>query len=263
MTTVAPTATPTPRLTTIGQFRLAPLTLAEAVDAVLDAAHTGRATVVVTPNIHHVTLAEKDVAFRDAVRNAELALADGWPVVFASRVLRQRLPARVAGIDLVAQALSSETPLRVAVLGGPEGAAEAFARRYSSVHEVVLIDPLPASVWAQIPISAVEELRQALRQAQPNLVLIGIGAPKQEIVAAQIRDVVDGPIVCCGAAIEVLAGLRPRAPKLMQRLGLEWAFRCVLEPRRLGPRYFDAGVAFTRLIGRELKQRTLGSADLG
>jgi N-acetylglucosaminyldiphosphoundecaprenol N-acetyl-beta-D-mannosaminyltransferase len=260
MTLTAPIANGTPRPAEIGQFALARMTLAEAADAVRDLARSGRVAVVVTPNIHHLTLAENDRAFRDVVRTAELALADGWPVVLASRLLRQRLPARVAGIDLVARVLASDPPLRVAVLGGPAGAADAFAERFRPTNEIVLVDPLPAELWAEIRPATLADLRERLRAARPNLVLVGVGAPKQELLAARLRDVVEGPIICCGAAIEVLGGLRPRAPKLLQRLGLEWAFRLMLEPRRLGPRYLSAGVGFTRLLRRELKRRGAGAA---
>ena len=90
----------------------------------------------------------------------------------------------------------------------------------------------------------IRAISDAIGAACPNLTLIGIGAPRQELLADSLRRRVCGPIVCCGAAIEVLAGDTPRAPAVLRKTGLEWAFRLIREPRRLGPRYLAAGTSF-------------------
>jgi N-acetylglucosaminyldiphosphoundecaprenol N-acetyl-beta-D-mannosaminyltransferase len=88
--------------------------------------------------------------------------------------------------------------------------------------------------------------------------LLGIGAPQQEILAHELKGAATGPIICCGAAIEVLAGMRPRAPLALQRLGLEWAFRLAIEPRRLALRYAVAGTTFLRLLLTSLTAHATG-----
>jgi N-acetylglucosaminyldiphosphoundecaprenol N-acetyl-beta-D-mannosaminyltransferase len=237
-----------------GPLSLAPLDPPAAVAWIVNAACSGQRSVVVTSNIHHLRLASIDSAFRAVVANAELNVADGWPLVAASKLLPgPSLPGRVAGVDLVDRVLRSTADLRVALLGGPPGAARRLAERVGDRHDVVLVNELPRDHWNRE--GGLDPLAANLALAAPNLTLIGIGAPKQELLASRLRDVVAGPIVCCGAAIEILAGIRPRAPRIVQRLGLEWGFRILLEPQRLGPRYSRSAGAFLRVLIDELVRR--------
>jgi N-acetylglucosaminyldiphosphoundecaprenol N-acetyl-beta-D-mannosaminyltransferase len=211
--------------------------------------------VVVTSNIHHLRLARDDAQFEDVVKRAELNVADGWPLVAGTRLFSAiRVPERIAGIDLVDRLLGQEAvPLRLAILGGPPGAAEALAWRIAPMHEVAYVNPLPKDRWDTDDNLAT--LRADVLSARPTLTLVGIGAPRQEILADSLRDVITGPAIGCGAALEVLAGLRPRAPRILRAAGLEWAFRLALEPRRLLPRYVVAAQAFAGAVARELLRR--------
>jgi len=239
----------------LGGLELARIDFRHALEWILAAARDGRSCVVVTSNIHHVRLAEVNAAFRDVVGRAELNVADGWPLVAASRLLDSApLRERVAGVDLVAALLDSDVRMRVAILGGPPGAAQQLSRSVERAHEVVLVDELRRGGW-EGP-DDVAALGRRLAAGRPNLTLLGLGAPKQELLADRVRSSVSGPIVCCGAAIEILAGCRRRAPRLLQAVGLEWAFRLLLEPRRLAPRYFRSSVAFIRVVGRSLANRS-------
>lgn len=240
----------------IGGLSIQRLTMAETVRWVVRRALSEEPAVVVTSNIYHLMLAEVDPEFADLVGRCDLNVADGWPLVLASRVLRPRLHERVAGIDLVACVLDEAPPLRVAVLGGYADAAEQFAERFRERHDVVVVDSLPPGAWDTPEYRA--ELTQRLRAARPNLVLVGIGAPRQELLAAELQPYVAGPVICCGATIEVLGNVRRRAPGAMRHTGLEWAFRLAMEPQRLGPRYLRAGGWFVRLTAREGRRRLAG-----
>jgi N-acetylglucosaminyldiphosphoundecaprenol N-acetyl-beta-D-mannosaminyltransferase len=235
-----------------GQLRLASLTSEEAVRWILDHALRERASLVVTSNISHLRLAETDHAFRAVVQGSDLNVADGWPLILAARLLRNTLPARVAGIDLVEGVLTAGTSLRLAILGGPPGAANLLARRFERLHRVCLLDALPKGTW-DTP-NGLESLKRAVEAARPNLILVGIGPPRQELLAELLRPAARGPIICCGATIEVLAGLRPRAPHYLQALGMEWAFRLALEPSRLWSRYLFSSLSFARVLYREMRQ---------
>lgn len=238
-----------PETIRLGPLDLAPLDMAETVAWVLDASRAGRSCLVVTSNIHHLRLASDDPAFHRVVAGAELNVADGWPLVAASRLRPgMSLPGRIAGVDLVDAILREGGSLRVALLGGPPGAAGRLAALLSELHEIVLVDELPKGSWeGEAQLAA---LAQRLESARPNLTLIGIGAPQQELLGDMLRPAVAGPIVCCGATLEFLAGVRARAPRRLQAIGLEWAFRLLLEPRRLGPRYARAGYAFLKVVAR-------------
>jgi N-acetylglucosaminyldiphosphoundecaprenol N-acetyl-beta-D-mannosaminyltransferase len=235
-------------------LRLAGLELEGAVNWITAHAHAGERAVVVTPNINHLHLVQTSDEAREAIGRADLQLADGWPIVAASRVLGQPLPGRVAGIDLVERLVDGEPGFKMAILGGPPEAASRLAVRARRTNEVVLVDELRPG-WDQG--ERVSRLARRVADASPQLTLVGIGAPKQEILAQELKESVTGPIVCCGAAIEVLAGMRPRAPLALQRLGLEWAFRIVIEPRRLAGRYVVAGTTFLRLLVSALRLRTM------
>jgi N-acetylglucosaminyldiphosphoundecaprenol N-acetyl-beta-D-mannosaminyltransferase len=227
-------------------LHLAGLELDDAVNWITAQAHARRQAIVVTPNINHLHLVQVSDQARDAIAGADLQLADGWPIVAASRILRQPLPGRIAGIDLVERLVDGDHEFRVAILGGPSDAALRLAERARRRNQVVLVDELRPGWDDEEPRS---RLAQRLSFVAPDLTLVGIGAPQQEILAHELKSAVSGPIICCGAAIEVLAGMRPRAPRILQRLGLEWAFRLAIEPRRLARRYLLAGTTFARLLG--------------
>jgi len=237
----------------IGQLSLQRLSLAETTRWVVDRAVAEQPALVVTSNIYHLMLAEVRPDFAELVRRCDLNVADGWPLVLASRMLRPAVPERVAGIDLVARVLAEAPRLRVAVLGGYADAAERFADRFSDRHDIVIVDALTPGGWDTPEYR--EGLLGRLRAARPNMVLVGVGAPRQELLAEELRPYVAGPLICCGATIEVLADVRPRAPRLMRQTGLEWAFRMSLEPARLGPRYLRAGAWFIRVTAREGRHR--------
>jgi len=237
---------------TLGQLELAPLTPEEAARWILGHALLEEASVVVTSNINHLRLAETDYAFRGVVQGSDLNVADGWPLILAARLLRKVLPGRVAGVDLVESVLTAGESLRLAILGGPPGAAGLLARRFELVHRICLVDSLPKGTWDNA--DGVESLKSAVDAARPNLILVGIGPPRQELLAEALRPVARGPIICCGATIEVLAGLRPRAPRYLQAFGLEWAFRLALEPGRLWSRYLFSSVSFGRVLFREMRR---------
>jgi N-acetylglucosaminyldiphosphoundecaprenol N-acetyl-beta-D-mannosaminyltransferase len=235
-----------------GQLALAPLTPDEAARWILSRAVLEQTSLVITSNISHLRLAETDHAFGAVVQRSDLNLADGWPLILAARLLGKVLPGRVAGIDLVESILTAGESLRLAILGGPPGAAELLARRFERVHRISLVDSLPKGTWDNG--DGLESLKSAVDDARPNLILVGIGPPRQELLAAALRPVARGPIICCGATLEVLAGLRPRAPRYLQALGLEWAFRLALEPGRLWSRYLFSSVRFGRVLYREMRR---------
>ena len=239
-------------------LRLASLQLEAAVEWITAQARAGNRAIVVTPNINHLRLVQISDDARRAIERADLQLADGWPIVAASRILGQPLPGRVAGIDLVERLVDGEPGFKVAILGGPADAAARLAERARKRNEVVLVDELRPG-WDRHERRS--RLAQRMADASPDLTLVGIGAPQQEILAYELKDSVTGPIICCGAAIEVLAGMRPRAPRTLQRLGLEWAFRLAIEPRRLARRYLVAGATFVRLLVSALRLRIIHRRD--
>jgi N-acetylglucosaminyldiphosphoundecaprenol N-acetyl-beta-D-mannosaminyltransferase len=209
-------------------------------------------------------IAEDDPAFRAAYAAADLALADGMPLVWASRLLPVRLPERVAGSDLVVPLLARAAARRwrVFLLGGAPGSAEAAAAaaRAMAVDVCGFASPrVPADPLAPDPEG--DAAVAALRAARPDLVLVGLGAPKQELWIHRRREVLAPAVaVGVGAAIDFLAGRVRRAPRWIARCGLEWAWRLASEPRRLWRRYLLRDPRFALVLARELA-RALPAVD--
>jgi N-acetylglucosaminyldiphosphoundecaprenol N-acetyl-beta-D-mannosaminyltransferase len=248
----------------LGGIGIDPVTEDGAVRRVLEAIESGRGGRIVTPNVDIVAAARRGPELRALVDGADLVVADGAPLVWASRVAGTPLPERVAGSDLVwsLSAAAAERGLRVALLGGtPDGAArpteraaEILEARYPGLKLVGAWCPpmgfdRDASQWGA--------LVERVASAAPDLVYVGLGFPKQEHVIARLRAAAPRAwFLGCGASIDFIAGYRRRAPKFMQRTGTEWLFRMLAEPRRLTRRYLRDDVPEAlRLLGEAYRRR--------
>ena len=217
----------------------------------------GRCRYVVTPNVDHVVRYQHSDALRAAYAEASLILADGAPVVAASRLLQKPLPERVAGSDLVPHLFNEadwqRTNLRVYLLGGAPGVAERAAARIETIWndiEVVGVASPPHGFEHDFERNA--DLVADINRREVDLLLVGLGAPKQELWVHRHHHDLSVPVaLCIGATIDFLAGHRARAPVWMRRVGVEWLFRLLIEPRRLGPRYLRDAWEFPRLVWRE------------
>jgi N-acetylglucosaminyldiphosphoundecaprenol N-acetyl-beta-D-mannosaminyltransferase len=219
---------------------------------------------VVTPNVDHAVLLEEHDGLRQSYRDADLILADGHPIVWASRLLGQSLPERVPGSELVPQLFESYNTsaarpnngrkLRVFLLGAAVGvaarAAENMKQRWPNVETVGVYSP-PLGFENDADESNYILGRIAL--ARPDVVVIGLGAPKQEVwVQQQRHEIRAAAALCAGATIDFLAGEKQRAPVWMQKTGIEWFHRMCSEPERLVKRYAKDAWVFPQLVWRQL-----------
>lgn len=197
---------------------------------------------VVTPNLDHAVLLTERSDLRDAYASASLVIADGMPMVWASRLTGAALEERVAGSDLVPALLErqgSKQALRVYLLGAAPGvadrAAENIHRRFRNVNVVGTHAP---ELGFERHESQNQAIIQMINDASPDVLIVGLGAPKQELWIHKYAPQIGGGVaICAGATIDFLAEHRQRAPVWMQRTGTEWLYRALSEPRRLIPRY--------------------------
>lgn len=216
----------------------------------------GLCRYVVTPNVDHAVLLDERADLRRAYAAASLVLADGAPIVLASRLLGRPLPERVAGSDLVPQlfdAARNRGPLKVYLLGGMPGVAERAAQEIAErwPHIQVVGTASPPLGFERDP-QQNAALLAGIATAAPDLLLVGLGAPKQELWVYEHRESLAARVaLCIGATIDFLAGERKRAPRWMQRYGLEWLYRALGEPRRLGRRYARDAWIFPQIVWRE------------
>jgi N-acetylglucosaminyldiphosphoundecaprenol N-acetyl-beta-D-mannosaminyltransferase len=221
---------------------------------------------VVTPNVDHVVKLQSHPALQEAYRAASLVVADGWPLVTASRWLGQPLPERVPGSDLVPNLLAAGEKMpgfRVFLLGAAPGiaaqAAERIRSRWPGVNVCGVASPAQGFENDPHQCRAVVE---AVNAESPHLLVVGLGAPRQEIWLQQYASQLNARVaIAAGATIDFLAGAQTRAPVWIQRLHLEWLFRLASDPRRLAGRYAHDAWVFPRLVAAE--RRRLRTAALG
>lgn len=206
------------------------LTLDEAeerADALLRARKGG---YIVTANPEIVLHSREDAAYAAAVNGADLVLADGVGDLYAARILGTPLPERVAGSDLTPRLLSrlAERGGSVFLYGARPGVAERAGEALRSACPGLRIAGTENGY-----ISDETALFTALDKEQPDLLLLGLGVPRQELWMAQNRQRTNAVMIGVGGLLDVFAGDIPRAPEAWQKLGLEWLYRLLREPKRI------------------------------
>lgn len=200
-----------------------------------------RPAMVVTPNADHLVMLETNTALRDAYARASLVVPDGMPVVWASRLLRSPVKERVTGSDLMPRLceIAAARKLKVFFVGGAPGVADRAAERLKHSYPGLVIagTVCPRQGFEYEPANDAAIVK-AIRESDADLVFVCLGAPKQELwMSGHLACFEKGVFIGVGAAIDFCAGTIRRAPRWMQRLGLEWFFRLCQEPGRLAYRY--------------------------
>ncbi|MGO4956311.1 WecB/TagA/CpsF family glycosyltransferase [Luteococcus sp. Sow4_B9] len=239
------------------------LSEAGTVDHVMAELDAGRGGLLLTANV--------DIMFRlrapehaDLVSEATTVVADGMPLVWASRLLGTPLPERVTGADLVwklSEAAAREGR-KVFLLGAGPGVAEragaTFVKAYPGLQ--VVGHESPPKGFDKDP-EYMAELARRMVEAQPDLVFVALGFPKQDRVALALREHLPATwFMGCGGALDMAAGEVPRAHPLLQEVGAEWLHRLVQEPRRLARRYLVDDLPYAvGLVGQAALTRVRGS----
>jgi len=207
---------------------------------------------VVTPNVDHVVKIQKDLSLQASYKDASLVVVDGKPVLWASKILKS-LPETVPGSDLcpaLFDAAANKKGLRVFLLGAAEGVAERAANEIEKNWPWVTVcgyySP-PMGFDAKSPNNA--KAIDMINKNKPDILIVGLGAPKQEIWTHQMHNKLHVKVaLCVGASIDFLAGEKARAPKFMRAIGLEWLHRALSEPKRLMGRYWHDAKVFPFIV---------------
>ena len=210
---------------------------------------------VFTPNVDHVVKVDGDPAFREAYERCSLSLADGQPVVWASRLMGARLPAKVSGSDLVWPLMerAGEKGWRVYLCGGPPGVAEAAGEAATKRYGVKIVGA-ESPRMAMVANPEDDAIAERVRKADAQLLLVGFGAPKQELFIHRAGPKLGQAVALgIGASLDFMAGRLPRAPQWMSRSGLEWLYRLGKEPKRLWRRYLVEDPKFLLILGKTLR----------
>jgi N-acetylglucosaminyldiphosphoundecaprenol N-acetyl-beta-D-mannosaminyltransferase len=235
------------------------LTETDTVRSVLRAVEAGRGGCLFTPNLQHLHAFHAGEA-EDLYAGARLVVADGMPLIWASKLRGTPLPERVAGSNLIWSLTrgAAEQGASIFLLGGNPGAAEATAERMLEESPTLRIVGVmaPPMGFEKDPIETAM-ITAHLKRAAPDIVYVALGFPKQEQLALQLsRAMPTTWFVGVGISFSFVCGEVKRAPKWMQRTGLEWVHRLVQEPRRLFRRYVIDGLPFAaRMFAHALRRR--------
>ena len=213
---------------------------------------------VLTANASHLCMMRHDLELELACRAAHLTLADGMSVVWALRASGQPAPERVAGVDLMARllAVAGAHRLRVYFLGARREVVTALVEMSRVQHPGIEIAGFRDGYFRPEDHQRVVE---EIRASGAHILFVGMPTPFKETWCERHRERLEVPVIMgVGGSFDVLAGYIRRAPRWVQRLGLEWFWRLLMEPRKLWKRYLTTNVEFIWLTGRQIVARRLG-----
>ncbi|WP_405670214.1 WecB/TagA/CpsF family glycosyltransferase [Streptomyces sp. NBC_01530] len=241
---------------TLFGVELDPLTMDETVQRCLAAVRDGRQLEIGVVNAAKLVNMRRNDQLAKAVAGCDLVLADGQAVVWAGRVLRAPLPERVAGIDLflrlLAEAETSGIP--VYFLGARQDVLERMLLRVADRFPGLKVAGSRNGYFDGLEQEAIAD---GIARSGAQMLFLGMTSPKKEIFTAAHGARTGARVVHgVGGSFDILAGVTKRAPVSWQRWGLEWLYRALQEPRRLGRRYLTTNVSFLLMTARELIRPT-------
>lgn len=212
----------------------------------------GDLSIVVTPNVQHFYMYEHDKNFRSALDNSFMSLLDGMPLVWLARDENPDHDVeKISGSDIFEDLLdlAHEKDLRVMIVGGQPRAAEIVAEKYTEKHDKEIILAYCPPFGFNKDENKNNNVIKKINEFKPHLLLIGLGSPKQELWLHKHREELCVNVaIGIGASIDFTAGFVERAPLWMQKAGLEWFYRLIVEPRRLFKRYFVTNIHFLKSV---------------
>lgn len=234
------------------------ITLEEATDICREAIVTRDHLTVGVVNAGKLVQMRRDDWLRKSVLDSEIIVADGLPVVWASRILGSPLPERVTGIDLFGKLLqlADEQRFSAYFLGATQEVLDKMLRRIEERYPNIRYAGSHNGYFEE---AESEGIVEEIQKASPDLLFVGISTPKKEIFLQQWSDSLGVP-VChgVGGSFDVLAGVTRRAPLRWQELGLEWLYRLLQEPRRMWKRYLVTNSIFIAMLAKEWFSKKLG-----
>ena len=228
------------------------LTMNEAVQKIEQLILNKKPSYVVTPNVDHIVKLESDKEFQEVYKEADLILTDGMPLIWISKLKKNPIKEKVSGSDLFPEVckLAAYKGYKVFLLGAAEGvaakAAENLKEKYKGLNVVGTYSP---SYGFEKKEHEIQEIIKMINEVKPDILAVGLGAPKQEKFLYNYRKQLNVPIsLAIGASIDFEAGNIERAPEWMQHSGLEWFYRLCKEPKRMFKRYLVDDMKIFKLI---------------
>jgi N-acetylglucosaminyldiphosphoundecaprenol N-acetyl-beta-D-mannosaminyltransferase len=233
-----------PRVAVMG-MSLDPLTMEQSIDRCLELIQE-RGNQHVVLNASKIVMAHRDEGLKSIIASCPMVNADGQSVVWASRILGAPLPERVAGIDLMDRlvGVAAKRKLGIYLLGAEQSVVETVSERFTE--RGALIVGMRNGYWTE---GEEESVVADIALCRPDILFVAIPSPKKEVFLARwMSELNTGLAFGVGGSFDVVAGLTDRAPRLLQRMGFEWVYRLLQEPKRMFKRYLYGNTLFILLM---------------
>lgn len=235
------------------------LTMDEAIIEIDKLIQERKNAYVVTPNVDHIVQLEYNRELQEVYQNADLILTDGKPLIWISKWYKRPIKEKISGSDLfpyICQ-LAANKGYTVYFFGAAEGvaakAAENLMRKIPGLNVVGTFSPDYGFEKDQ---NKVAEAIERIKSANPDILVVGLGCPKQELFVYRYADKLNVPLsLGLGASLDFEAGNIKRAPKWMSNHGLEWLFRITQDPKRMAKRYLVDDAKIFRLVWKYRKNK--------
>ncbi len=239
------------------------ITLAGALERITEFCRKGSGGFVCLANVHMVMEAYDDASFADAVNAADLVLPDGMPLKWMQRLSAERTAARIRGSDLMNAllALAEQRGLTVGFYGSEPSVIEAIERRLAVEFPALKVAYSYSPPFRPLTANEDTVIIAAIGRNAPDILFVGLGCPKQERWMHGHRPHLKAVMLGVGAAFDIFAGKQSEAPRWISRIGLEWLYRLLLEPKRLWRRYLLLNPRFAALAAMQLARRNVRPKD--
>lgn len=228
------------------------VTMSEAIDIIDKMVSDKIPSYIVTPNINHIVLIEKDIKFKQIYKNANLILTDGKPLIWISKIKKNIIKEKISGSDLLPKVceLAAEKEYGVFIFGADEGVAQKAADNLKSKYGNLTISGVYSPSYGfEKNKEEKKYIIDTIKAAKPDILVVALGSPKGEKFIYRYYKELNVPVsMSVGAAVDFAAGNIKRAPKWMSDIGLEWFYRILREPTRLAKRYFFDGLAMLYIL---------------
>lgn len=218
------------------------VTVEEAVEYIIDCINRKEQIHVLTPNVDQIVRVEKDIYFKEIYDNAGLILTDGTPLMWISKLYKKPIKEKICGSDLVPllAKVASEKGISIFLLGAKPGVADKAAQNLKNEYKNIKIaGTYSPPLGFEKDNKEIEKINNMLLKSRADLLFVGMGVPKQDIFIYENMKKYKIPVsFSIGASIDFLAGNIKRAPRWLNKIGLEWFYRFLREPKRLFKRYF-------------------------
>ncbi len=220
-------------------------------DNVIKRIYDNKKTFIITPNVDFLTRYNQSEDFKSVCDKADVSIIDGMPVYWISKIKRIKGTSRIAGIDFCTELAkkSSNKDISLFLLGGENDVAKEAAKVLEQRYNANIAGAISPPIGFEKNEKSLREVIEIINESKADILLAGMSSPIQEnFIVNNIDDINAKVFIGVGGTFNALAGRVTRAPKIMQKLGLEWLHRVMQEPGRLASRYFKNALDLLKLI---------------